>query len=598
MKNKYQRINEYFNLIKDILVQNPNIDINNSLYSLLVSQNTKSKTTLSKLGIYDNWKRRFKNANINTSDNDSYIEFSKSSNLSQKNYIFLHTPIDHEHIENSINILIDFLERRKINYIVTISNTEKSDNVIIKLENDNNIDEICNFILSNKQINEGLIDINPFIFNYRRIGITIGNQLSYNQTLIEYIKNYISNRKKEDKLNLLGVQDFFNFLKDYYNKVFINRSELENHCAHFNIPETKNSTNLIVNYMSLTEQMLKNGDPKFNFEQLLEHYNDYNNQYSYNQKLVKFRHLKLSNENIKQTNNILKILFDYLTLTYSEEETICILETVILEQKYELITRKQGLRELLLEYNFAPNMLYLFQSNEMNLAEYLNKLHLTKKDDTQIREEINYVLIDLFNYYCENKDITERENMRSFIKRIQYYIETRDQRLITRNKQIRNKVIRTFFVEKFRYLLEKYNINIEDYINDLINSNKLGLDEYLENAIYETYDKYIHKKEEYLNNENKNENDELQYTHSGRDAVIYALNEFFSFGHYSVFTRENNARKNLEKNVSIMDAVNIMRKKLQHKVSDQLPTIEELNYLIPNYVDLVLENYEIKKILK
>ena len=145
--------------------------------------------------------------------------------------------------------------------------------------------------------------------------------------------------------------------------------------------------------MSLTEQMLKNGDPKFNFEQLLEHYNDYNNQYSYNQKLVKFRHLKLSNENIKQTNNILKILFDYLTLTYSEEETICILETVILEQKYELITRKQGLRELLLEYNFAPNMLYLFQSNEMNLAEYLNKLHLTKKDDTQIREEINYILI-------------------------------------------------------------------------------------------------------------------------------------------------------------------------------------------------------------
>ena len=109
MKNKYQRINEYFNLIKDILVQNPNIDINNSLYSLLVSQNTKSKTTLNRLGIYDNWKRRFKNANINTSDNDSYIEFSKSSNLSQKNYIFLHTPIDHEHIENSINILIDFL---------------------------------------------------------------------------------------------------------------------------------------------------------------------------------------------------------------------------------------------------------------------------------------------------------------------------------------------------------------------------------------------------------------------------------------------------------------------------------------------------------
>ena len=98
---------------------------------------------------YDNehffpyWIKRFEGKkNITTFVNPNWSYFCQFVNKmphSTERFIKLYIPIDAEHLYDGANILFDFLERNNITHLSKISKKVRVDNVIVRLNIDENI---------------------------------------------------------------------------------------------------------------------------------------------------------------------------------------------------------------------------------------------------------------------------------------------------------------------------------------------------------------------------------------------------------------------------------------------------------------------------
>lgn len=601
MKNKYQRMDEFFNFIRQIIVQNPNLDFvndpDNIIYTAIVRFDTPkddNNTTLDKDGIFDNWKRRFANneqIKINVSDNNSFIKIiNQKFHHSPKEFISLYIPLNHNIIESGLILLIDFLNREKIEYVATISKSIKSDDIVINIVDPSAIDIICEFVKSNQYLQAGLIKPNPFIFNYKGLAMTTGNTLSYNYVLTEYIKLYLQERKKDNQLDEVCLQDFIHFMTDYYNKVFISRSKLNNHLKHFDI-----NPNKIVNYMNITELILKCNDPNFDFDSFISHYQQYKDSKIVNDKAYKFRQLNITKDEIDASNALLSKLYDYLSQNNDEFVVIEILKQIIYDEELNLITRDDELREKIHRSNFIANMRHLLQSEQMELDEYLKQHKIAKKSDKEIKHEVDQILVALLTKLSENKDLKQA------IKSVALYIETNDYRLITRNDKLREYLISKFFRIKMLSILQQENITFEEYAKKLADTYKIAQHQYLEKAITKSFDHYeelLADLEEATQMSPQNmrpSNANFEFKFDAKANAIFCLKQFLKNGIYTGFTRTDNARKELVEHVTKEDALKIIRKALNVNSTSLEPTDEEIDYLVDNYIELVLNQHDIKK---
>ena len=98
----------------------------------------------------------------------------------------------------------------------------------------------------------------------------------------------------------------------------------------------------------------------------------------------------------------------------------------------------------------------------------------------------------------------------------------------------------------------------------------------------ETYEKYEGKYREGLSRSN------------GKDFITGSIEQLIRDGKYYGFTRDNNARKNLEDNVSVTDAKRIVIGKMGMNYNSEISS-QKLSEAIENYIETFLSNIESKR---
>ena len=163
------------------------------------------------------------------------------------------------------------------------------------------------------------------------------------------------------------------------------------------------------------------------------------------------------------------------------------------------------------------------------------------------------------------------------------FIMTGNPMLLTRNFGLRERIVNSSFRSDVLNILQKRKMTISDYLNFISNSDENNKELYFEQAILETYRKY----------EDKFQRNESNF--NGIDFVAYSILKLIKTGNYRGFTRDNNARKNLQDNVSLNDVLEIIANSVGKENFYQISQDEFINTL-KQYVLEIIEKRFSKKI--
>ena len=93
--------------------------------------------------------------------------------------------------------------------------------ILIRVNTLEDAKTIIDFVDGNDYIKEGLIKVNPFIPNFKGIGITMDNCYAYNFVVAELIGEYIKKEKLENKLDEVSIENFNLFVKNKIENLMI-----------------------------------------------------------------------------------------------------------------------------------------------------------------------------------------------------------------------------------------------------------------------------------------------------------------------------------------------------------------------------------------
>ena len=237
-KPNKEQMQEFLDFIYTITLQNPNVNINpDAIYNKLCYMYLR-KDELDDKGegkkcdqFFKRWQKNFKKKKNITAYKDeirfkNWFIFS-NGDLYDDKYIKLYVPINSNHLYEGVNELFNFISEEGILHESKVFNKYRSDNVIIRLRIDDNeaLKKIINFIANNKYIKTGLSKNNPFIPSINGIGVMREYNKSYNYCISEYIYTYIHDciknniRPNIDEFKILYIDSLYDY---YFKETFDN----------------------------------------------------------------------------------------------------------------------------------------------------------------------------------------------------------------------------------------------------------------------------------------------------------------------------------------------------------------------------------------
>lgn len=235
---------------------------------------------------------------------------------------------------------------------------------------------------------------------------------------------------------------------------------------------------------------------------------------------------------IKLENDTKNIIDQIIELTKEQLDLEKITETLqlyIATGDYNLITRKNNLRELVVTSNLKNNLLTLLNNKKISLTEYMDTYNkvAVKDEDIQPKQE-------------EIEEITDEELANKLEEIIESNIDEVKEESLSIDQLPNESPIEP--VAEISTSSNGIEANIEDSaltgITQIINinaikNNKPSFSDILKDAVVMTYEKY----------QQKYNNHEIDV--DGLSIVTHALISGITDNDYSSFTRENDARKNL-----------------------------------------------------
>jgi len=212
-----KRINEFLENIENIYNLHPKIT-DNEIYSLLVRLDNKDDHK-SINDNFDYWIDYYQDKeNINCfcdKNNPFFCQFQNGKWESNDYTIKLYIPIKYDYIKDDIKIIFDYLSKENIIHRAKVSSTMRNDNLIIRLTTIRDTKKVIDFI-NNSNLNNHLLETNPFIFTYNGIGLVMDNNISYNLEISKIIYNYLLSRKLFKQSIKPNYQAFYNFVYNCY----------------------------------------------------------------------------------------------------------------------------------------------------------------------------------------------------------------------------------------------------------------------------------------------------------------------------------------------------------------------------------------------
>ena len=266
MTNNDYRIDEFLRKIQ-YLSTNRTID-EKQIYIQLVNnginydeQRAKNDTIIAKL--LDKYK---KNRKVKLSSNQSYYSISSQDYPSSINPIKISVPLKQDNLDNNADRILTYIQKHNIKHNSRISKINRIDNLVIKVYNPTDADNIINFINTNKHLKNQMYEVNPFYITYGNITLSMDRNLSYNEILSTYINSYVSLCNSNYKQ--VNYEDFKEYIVSKYHRL-ISKQELS---EFINFPNPYNLSNseLLSNIKEVTEVIIsslshQNKDDLFNY---------------------------------------------------------------------------------------------------------------------------------------------------------------------------------------------------------------------------------------------------------------------------------------------------------------------------------------------
>ena len=568
--NRVDRINEFLMLLRDLALQNPHfLTTKNEFYSLLIYKDIINRHTNEKF--FETLINRYKkNPKINVLIDPKFKYFCQFLSNDDKaksttEHIKVYIPLDENHIEQGSNMIFDFLSENNISHLSKIGKDTRIDDIVIRLVDKEDAIKLINFVSSNNYIQEGLLKPNPFALNVNNIAIACDGRISYNSTVATLLQLYIADKRKENTLNEVNVNDFYEFINNYYKKVFVNKTHIHRLKTDFDVDI--NNKKVVINYMNVLELILKARNNDFSFTDFLVHYSNCKNNEIKDNKQSKFYETKKMSD--VELNNMTKEIIQTLLKMYKDERTARnYLSSYICYNDERYLTREYGLREKVINSNYRQSLLKYLKEHNLDFNGYIQNLNITKKEESTNITDMLKEVISVMSIK-KGKDYA--------VKGVIAYIKTGNENYITRTNDMRIKVVELDLCNKVNDYLIKNNISLQTLINNILNNvNKENI---LISSIETTYKKY-----EELYKQGK-------CVYNGRNIVLNALKKYLISGNPESFTRDNSARENIIKYLTKEEALKIVLTSLNIDLNNKNIDYSNIN---ESYINLIIKKENLK----
>ena len=356
---KDQKINDFFNVFKNLKACNPNIILNhNTVYSALIrlgvysdnkyllTRNPNFDKIIKRDGNFEKWINRFKNSKntfVHVDSNWNYFCQFEHGNLKYNNneeFIKIYIPLINSHIYEGVNRIFDFIDRMGIYHVSKVASDIRFDDIVIRVTQKKDADAIINFVKNDSYIQEGLIPANPFAFNKNGLALASDGNSSYNSILSVLLTEFINNSNIEN----LNSYNFYSYLSRLRFNIDTNNIDLRTFILttfEKNKPNDKD-------FKRVLDLIINSHNPNFNYDNYINHFQNGLNNNNLNPEYVLYEAIKI------------------MTKKYELSRTIFALNEFVNNGDETKITRLEGLRSRLCNSNFRIDMINL--KAEKNLS--------------------------------------------------------------------------------------------------------------------------------------------------------------------------------------------------------------------------------------
>lgn len=255
---------------------------------------------------FEGWVNKFKdNPNINTFVSEKwkyFCQFRNDNFTRESNLIKIYIPLDKEHIYEGANQLFDFISKENITHASKIGSQIRFDDIVIRVNSVESANKIQQFVDNNKYIQEGMLQANPFAITRNNIAYGMDGGLSFNETLSEYISEYLLKLKKEDKLLEADIDGLFKYIGDEYVRLYLTGDGISKKTFLRKSKEASTISNLYDHEM-ITRLLLDGYNKDIGFKAIEDNFNKQKSS-----KDIKYSYIeKLYNSDINQEKEESKI---------------------------------------------------------------------------------------------------------------------------------------------------------------------------------------------------------------------------------------------------------------------------------------------------
>lgn len=437
-------INKFITDMAKIYMQNPYLEIkSDTIYYELMRYGISDAELKNKslLNEFTNLKNHYNKGNVRAFVHPGQVNFLQLWNVKgevqPENLIKIYLSFPKENMEECVQIIFDYIDRNNISSHSKLANKIRSDSVVLRLENQNDAASVINFINSNAYLCSKAKPTNPFVGKHGICGFAYDEEMSYNSVVSDVLSEYLNDLKNKNMLMNASVNDFYKFVRNSYQNIFIDMTKLQ----EFIEKENYNGTNTrfrsvghqINNRRKIEEMLLYKLSGNLDINQYFHLYNRFKdnsicsqteNIYNDAYRKIQERKSEQYQKNLNIKRGILNSYIEYELSQNQENQLYLQLDAFINEGRYTFITRTNGFRDAFVNSNITGNDVIVITNN--NIREYIKKYKENKKvlyeynkfKDSSIEYFKNYGK----DYFVKSfsKSYEENESMAYWCERLLY----------------------------------------------------------------------------------------------------------------------------------------------------------------------------------
>ncbi len=220
---KISKMEDFIKYLYELVVQNNGISIDRRIVYRLLDRIGLKKDDINTDGLpkdiknqfFQEWTNAFKGKKTTKAfcdeENWNYWEQFVTAKRPSEPYIKIYVPLDYEHLKEGVISLFEFIDDLGVEHASKVGKNLRNDNVVIRL-NAYDLDafsKIMGFIKSNRYLQEGMNQTNPFLPSISGVGYMIDAGGSYNGFIAECLAKYISQLVERGEKP--DIKDFYYF---------------------------------------------------------------------------------------------------------------------------------------------------------------------------------------------------------------------------------------------------------------------------------------------------------------------------------------------------------------------------------------------------